>query len=257
MRILGIVAAWLGLIGVGPAVAQTAAPFCLVSDSGQQSCFYYSLQACQQAAQSLGGMCAANSQAHQTRPPGVVVPHQQTSPMDMAEQVRLAGEAGRIRGEQQREARLRAELLEAQIARERAAAATKPETLDEESKASGYKMADDFAGCAGVWDFLAQHEEFGGRPASAKQATETSNGAMLAAAYIVSMIYHLENPQSQKTYGEFTPMFEGKRETSYTHMLAMAEREDVRGLEVRMTFCGGLLEAQEGIVSELRRSMMP
>lgn len=48
---------------------------------------------------------------------------QQTSPLDIANHVMQAGEEGRRRGEQQREARLRAELLEAQIARERAEAA--------------------------------------------------------------------------------------------------------------------------------------
>ncbi|GAB2662950.1 hypothetical protein [Arenimonas aestuarii] len=105
--------------------AQTAAPFCLVSDSGQKSCFYYSLQACQQATLALGGMCAANSQAErpQSHPQAGISPTPQMGPLAGMDYVQQAGEQGRIRGEQQREARLRAELLEAQIARERAEAA--------------------------------------------------------------------------------------------------------------------------------------
>ena len=38
------------------------APFCVVSASGSR-CFYYSVQSCQAAAQSSGGMCVANPSA--------------------------------------------------------------------------------------------------------------------------------------------------------------------------------------------------
>jgi hypothetical protein len=47
----------------GPALAD--APFCLVNNSGMAQCFYYSLDACRQAQQSLGGMCSANIQQQQ------------------------------------------------------------------------------------------------------------------------------------------------------------------------------------------------
>lgn len=45
-----------------PAISMADAPFCLVSSSGFQQCTYWNLQACRSAAQSLGGMCAANVQ---------------------------------------------------------------------------------------------------------------------------------------------------------------------------------------------------
>lgn len=125
--------------------------------------------------------------------------------------------------------------------------------LDEETKDNLYKMAEAFAACAGVWDFISQYEAHGERPASAKQARETATGALLSATYIASMIHHAENPESQKPYGEFTPIFEGRRETSLTHMHAMVEREDVKGIEARIAECGDMLDTQEEIVSEIRR----
>lgn len=45
-----------------PALGQTA-PFCVVSQTGQQSCFYHTLDACQQAAATMNGACATNSRA--------------------------------------------------------------------------------------------------------------------------------------------------------------------------------------------------
>lgn len=307
MRILGIVASGLGLLLGGPATAQITAPFCLVSETGQKSCFYYSLQACQQATVALGGMCAANAQAQtQTLPQAQMPPSQKMGPLAGMNYVQQAGEQGRIRGEEQREARLRAELLEAQIARERAATAAlhgepasadslvfrctdaagavfysaepaegcavvrkeshiespgqvKPsaDLLDEESKANIYRMADEFAACAGVWDFVAQLEESAERPASARQAKDTANGAISASTYLAAMIHHTETPQDRKAYGHFMPMFEGKRESSTTHMFGMVERQDLPGIELRLTFCGGMLEFQEEIVSEMRRHLVP
>lgn len=56
------VALALGLLFSPAAVAQVQAPFCLVSNSGFASCFYYSIDACRQAASSMGGMCSANIQ---------------------------------------------------------------------------------------------------------------------------------------------------------------------------------------------------
>lgn len=128
--------------------------------------------------------------------------------------------------------------------------------IDAESKEQIQDMADELAGCAGVWDFVATFEEVNQRPASAKQARDTASGAILAAAYIASTIYHSERPESPKTYGEFLPAFEGRRESSYTHMLAMVEREDVKGIELRMNYCGDLLEAQEKLLTDLRRDAL-
>lgn len=116
-----LIACLVAMLSPAPKVqAQQAAPFCLVSDTGNRSCFYYSLQACRQAAVSLGGMCAENSQAANSQQPNPWTSGQQVSPLEAMNQVQAAGDAGRRRGEEQREARLRAELLEAQIARERA-----------------------------------------------------------------------------------------------------------------------------------------
>ena len=52
----------LALSGSNKLLAQGgyAAPFCHVSDYGVESCFYWSLPACQNAAKSMGGFCARN-----------------------------------------------------------------------------------------------------------------------------------------------------------------------------------------------------
>lgn len=123
MRTL-LIACFVAMLSPAPKVqAQQAAPFCLVSETGNRSCFYYSLQACRQAAVSLGGMCADNSQTANAQQSNPWTSGQQVSPLEAMNQVQAAGDAGRRRGEEQREARLRAELLEAQIERERADAA--------------------------------------------------------------------------------------------------------------------------------------
>lgn len=123
MRTL-LIACFVAMLSPAPKVqAQQAAPFCLVSETGNRSCFYYSLQACRQAAVSLGGMCADNSQAPGANQSHVDIAAQQFGPLDAMRVTQEGFDAGRRRGEEQREARLRAELLEAQIARERAEAA--------------------------------------------------------------------------------------------------------------------------------------
>ena len=112
----------LCLLWSGWVSAQTAAPFCLISDTGNHSCFYHSLQGCQQASISLGGICASNGggQNRQQPPASAYVPR--SSVLDGIRHVQEAGEAGRREGERRRESRLRAELIESQIAREKAEA---------------------------------------------------------------------------------------------------------------------------------------
>lgn len=55
------------LAGPGAAQGVRSAPFCLVSNTGQASCYYYTLDSCRSAQASLGGMCAAA--APETPPP--------------------------------------------------------------------------------------------------------------------------------------------------------------------------------------------
>lgn len=57
VKIIGLLTLYVLLSA--PAWGQTA-PFCVVSQTGQQSCFYHSLDACRQAAASMNGACAAN-----------------------------------------------------------------------------------------------------------------------------------------------------------------------------------------------------
>lgn len=43
-----------------PAVATGDAPFCIYSGAAPAQCFYYSVDSCQSAARTLGGMCSPN-----------------------------------------------------------------------------------------------------------------------------------------------------------------------------------------------------
>ncbi len=55
------------MLVVGSVAAAGDAPFCVYSGGGTQ-CFYYNVQSCQSAAQSLNGMCAPNNQSQRNSP---------------------------------------------------------------------------------------------------------------------------------------------------------------------------------------------
>lgn len=108
----------------GAALADS--PFCVVSQFGQASCFYYSLDACRQAARSQNGVCAVNVQQPaqavvQPAPQPTIQPYQnrfaesQRAVMDGGRYVQEQGEAGRRRREEQAERQARMQLLQAQI----------------------------------------------------------------------------------------------------------------------------------------------
>ena len=50
------------LLASAPAFALGNGTFCVYSNSGLAQCYYYSIDACQMAQRSLGGMCAPNNQ---------------------------------------------------------------------------------------------------------------------------------------------------------------------------------------------------
>jgi hypothetical protein len=49
---------WLALFAAAPALADP--PFCVVTQYGRQMCYYYSLDMCQQAAETYRGFCVYN-----------------------------------------------------------------------------------------------------------------------------------------------------------------------------------------------------
>jgi hypothetical protein len=103
------------LFGCMPASAD--APFCVVSNSGFQQCYYYNLQGCQSAAHSLGGMCVANMNQQQQPQPVVQQQspaYQQTNPMQIYNQVRESGERSRERAERERAQREAEQIAAAQ-----------------------------------------------------------------------------------------------------------------------------------------------
>lgn len=63
MRGYGLAIAASALLFASSALA---APFCVVSSSGQQ-CFYYDYPSCQQAAETARGACVANGNEQQQR----------------------------------------------------------------------------------------------------------------------------------------------------------------------------------------------
>ena len=131
-----------------------------------------------------------------------------------------------------------------------------PSPSSDGTVAEAYKMANTFADCAGVWDWVSAVEAANDRPASAKQAKQTAEGAHFAAMWLASNAYHSENPEARKPYGAFKGMFEGKREASYTGMMAMLERGDQDGLMQRITICTALLEAQEEMINDVRKTFV-
>lgn len=107
--------ALVAISAAGPVVAQVQAPFCLVSNNGHASCFYYSLDACRQASSSMGGMCAANvQQPIQT----IAQPTYQAPIQQQMVNIAEAGQRGYEHGLRMRQAReeheARMRLMEAQ-----------------------------------------------------------------------------------------------------------------------------------------------
>lgn len=96
--------------------AQTQAPFCLVSNSGYPSCFYYSLDACRSAQGSLGGMCTANIQAQQGIQAQPILTQQTLQHPDIAGSYMRGAQAGQEMRIREQEHRARMEMIEAQRA---------------------------------------------------------------------------------------------------------------------------------------------
>src|SRR5690554_43130 len=133
---------------------------------------------------------------------------------------------------------------------------TSPSPSDDGAVEDASRMANTFADCAGVWDWVSAAELANERRASAKQAKQTAHGAHFAAMWLASHAYHIENPEQRKPYGAFKAMFEGRREASYTGMMAMLERGDQEGLVQRVSACSALLEAQEGMINDVRKTFV-
>lgn len=78
-----------------PAFALGDAPFCIYSNDGLQQCYYYSIDACQQAVRSLGGMCAPNNQPQKQLTPIIAPqPIQQMQQPDIVGAMRRGYEFG-------------------------------------------------------------------------------------------------------------------------------------------------------------------
>lgn len=98
----------LALLSVSAFAAD--APFCHVSDTGNASCFYYSLSACQMAQRSMGGMCTTNLRPQSAAP---AISQQQQYPDVVGSFQRGMAEGQRLRMERERhEAQM--QLLQAQ-----------------------------------------------------------------------------------------------------------------------------------------------
>ena len=92
-----------------PAQATGNAPFC-VFRTGLQQCFYYSVESCQSAARTLGGMCSPN-QNQDKQPAAVQLQHP-----DFVGAMREGQERGARERRAQEEHAARLRLIEAQTA---------------------------------------------------------------------------------------------------------------------------------------------
>ena len=99
------------------------APFCVVSQTGSSNCHYYNLQACQQAAKTLGGACAFNQQQASTQVQPV---HTMVQPADVVGSFqRGQAEGQRLKLEREQHA-AQMRLLEAKTAEINARTAPQP-----------------------------------------------------------------------------------------------------------------------------------
>ena len=115
-------------------------------------------------------------------------------------------------------------------------------------------MANAFARCAGVWDFVTEMQRSQGKPANAELAEGASRGAMSVGGWLLALQHNEQNPDNQKTVAAFLPVIEGRRSMSLVAMRAAAESDDAEWIKGQIEDCGGLLTHQEAMLNEIRRS---
>ncbi len=115
------------------------------------------------------------------------------------------------------------------------------------------KLVNDFADCAGFYDYLAGFTLAQNKPANADAMSNLANGAKSSALYLLGMDYamtHRDGPR--RSYGSFSPMVDGRRETELARLKAVEENNDQEALNDRGVYCQSLLPIQEEIVSQMR-----
>jgi len=126
---------------------------------------------------------------------------------------------------------------------------------DRATIAHATRTADEFAYCAGVWDFFSDAESAGDRPASAKQFHNMANGAQTAALWTHAKA-HLASGGKPARYGAWLPLVTPKREAASLQLHSALEHGDVERARREGEKCREMLEAQQLTLDFLRQDQV-
>jgi len=115
--------------------------------------------------------------------------------------------------------------------------------------------ANTLADCAGLYEAFSEVMKATGNPASAEEMRQKSNGASMAAKYVLAMEYG-ETHKDQKRLGEFSPYVDGRAETTKTSVLGYMERNDKEKLDAQVQLCVDAQDIQNYFVQLMRDNMV-
>ncbi|HDS1100497.1 TPA: hypothetical protein ACOEPF_000397 [Stenotrophomonas maltophilia] len=126
---------------------------------------------------------------------------------------------------------------------------------DQQTVQDGKTRANEFADCAGLWDYLAQLEHQAGNPASAEQLSNMGNGAQTAALWLHANIHAVEGGKAAR-YKAWLPMVAPRREAMKLRLMSAAERGDYDYVNTQGMQCKSLLDVQQQAIDSIRADMV-
>lgn len=126
---------------------------------------------------------------------------------------------------------------------------------DQATIAQATRTADEFAYCAGVWDFFASAEAAGDRPASSEQFRNMANGAQTAALWTHAKA-HLASGGKPARYGAWLPLVTPRRVAANLQLHAALEHGDIDRTKREGEACIKLVEAQQKAIDYLRQDQV-
>lgn len=117
-------------------------------------------------------------------------------------------------------------------------------------------MVNALADCGGLYEAMSEFEKSLGHTNSSQNFHETSNGSVMAAAYLLLLEYESVEGRPPKKLSDFTPYPQGRADASKTSVLASLERQDAKSVEDQAKKCGNLMPVQVDIIQMIRDRMV-
>lgn len=129
--------------------------------------------------------------------------------------------------------------------------AAEQEELTESHKVFITEAVNLLGDCSGFFEFISDSFKATSQPATAQQMHEMANGAMMAAAYLLSVEYAAKHDKAKKI-GDFVHYPQGRADTNKTRLLALLEQNDQQALEQEQKRCIDAVSLQKDLVQKMR-----